>query len=278
MNRHKLGSLAAVVLTSALVLGAAATPATAAKPAGKGHAKTAATKGKPAKVRTGKPAKAAQPFTAHKRVVLKRIAATDAALVRQEGRVESSGIAEAPLVLANITADRVALDALETDLSTAATLVEVRAVSALVAAVRPEVYSLVVNALARAARVDAVVAATDTEVLELAALADAKELEGHDVTAVRALLDGVAAATVRLPAAATAVVDAGVLLTAQSTAADRAAFAALVEALDVLLEEVEAGLVEAEALLAALVTEPVEEPTTVPVADPVDNPVADPVV
>ena len=267
MNRHKLGSLAAVVLTSSLVLGATAAPATAAKPAGKGHTK-AVTKAKPAKVRAGKPAKGAQPFTAQKRVVEKRIAATGAALVRQEGRVESSGIAEAPLVQANITADRDALVVLANDLSTASTLAEVRAISALVAAVRPEVYSLVVNALAQAARVDAVVAAADTEVLELTALADAKELEGHDVTAVRALLDGVTAATAQLPAAATAVTDAGVLLTAQSTVADRAAFAAQVEALDVLLEEVEAGLAETETLLAALVTEPTEEPVVDPVVDP----------
>lgn len=267
MNRHKLGSLAAVVLTSSLVLGATAAPATAAKPAGKGHAKAAA-KAKPAKVRAGKPAKGAQPFTAQKRVVLKRIAATDAALVRQEGRLESSGIAEAPLVQTNITADRAALVVLATDLSTASTLAEVRAISALVAAVRPEVYSLVVNALAQAARVDAVVAATDTDVLELEALADAKELEGHDVTAVRAVLDGVTADAAQLPTAASAVADAGVLLTAQSTAAERAAFAALVEALDVLHDEIEAGLAEAETLLAALVTEPVAEPVVDPAEDP----------
>lgn len=258
MNRSKIGTLATVVLTASLMLGATAGQAAAAKPSGKGTAKATVAKGKATTSRPARTAKAPQPVTAQKRVVAKRIALTDAALARQAQRVSASGVVEAPVVLDNIAADRDVLAGYATDLTAATTITEVRAITALVASVRPEVYSLVVNGLRLAAHAVADSVAADLEGQELADLADAKELEGHDVTAARALLADVSAATAQVPALSAAVVDAGTGLTARSAATEREAFATQVEALDALLDGVEQNLTDAAALLAAMV--PVAEP------------------
>lgn len=268
MNRSKIGALATVVLTASLMLGATAGQAAAAKPSGKGTTKATAAKGNAAKSRPAKTTKAPQPVTAQKRVVAERIARTDAALERQSQRVSASGVVEAPVVLGNIAADREVLAGYATDLTAATTITEVRAITALVGSIRPEVYSLVVSGLRLAAHSGVVSAAADLEVLELADLAGAKELEGHDVTAARALLADVSAATAQVPALSAAVVDAGIVLTARSAATEREAFATQVEALDALLADVELHLTDAAGLLAAMVpvTEPVVEPVLEPVA------------
>lgn len=264
MNRQKIRSLAAVAVTATLVLSAAAGPATAKPGKGAGKAATkAAAKAKTGKVRPAKPVKGVQPYTAQKRVAAKRIAATDAALERQEQRVAAAGLADEAAVLANITADREVLTGYTADLAAATTLTEVRALTVLVAAVRPEVYSLVVNGLRQAAHSGVVAPAADAEIQELAALANAKEAEAHDVTAVRVLLADAASAVAQLPGAAAAVVVTGTTVTAQSTATEREAFAGQVEALEALLDQVETTLAAATELLDAMV--PVGEPVTDPV-------------
>lgn len=132
----------------------------------------------------------------------------------------------------------------------------------LVAAVRPEVYSLVVNSLRQAAHSGVVVVEANAEIQETEALANAKETEGHDVTAVRVLLADAAGAVAQLPGAAAAVTVTGTTETAQSTATEREAFAGQVEALEVLLDQVEGGLAGAAELLDAMgsVAEPAPDP------------------
>lgn len=255
MIRTKLGALAAVVVTSTMVLGATTAPATAAKGAAKGAAK-AAVKGKPAR------SPKVTPLAAQKRVVAKRIASTDTALQRQAQRVSASGVLEAPAVLANIAEDRRVLAGYVTDLETASTLTEVQAVSALVGSVRPEVYSLVVNGLRQAAHAVVAAVAADLEVQELTGLADTREGEGNDVTVVRTLLAAAATGAAQVPTLGASVVDAGTVLTARSSVNERVAFAAEVDALEALLEEIETSLTSAAELLDAMA--PVSDPATDP--------------
>jgi hypothetical protein len=276
-------SLAAAALTGILALSITAPAASAAgQGKGVGAAKSAPAKG--TKTKPSKPAKPAKPskaLVAKQRAVTAQITRLDLALARQAGVVSTSGIAVAETVLANISGDRAVLAGYATSLAAATTSTEVAAVDALVRSLRPEVYSVVVNGLRQAAHFDEVTVANDATIAELTVAAAAKELEGHDVTAVRELLLAAQATNAEVPALTAAIVDRGVLLDALSLTADRAAFTDAVAAAGTALDSVAADLQLASDALAAMVPaepEPVaEEPVVVEpvVVEPV---VVEPVV
>ncbi len=170
MKRSSLLAIAAVALAAVTL--APASTATAA-PGGKG-------------TKAGSPVvKADKRLATEQRKVTSSIATKDAALRRVKVAQLPVGATE---VAANIAADRVALGELKDAALVATTVTDVHLVGTQVNAVRPEVYAVVVNGLRQAVRFEQVAADNTVAVTDLAAQADAKELEGFDVTGVRELL------------------------------------------------------------------------------------------
>lgn len=249
--------LAAAALAAVVAVGLPASASAA--PGGKAP--------KPAPTKVVKVAKADRQLSTERRQVLSVISTKDAALVRAARTVTRSALTVGePEVLANIAADRTALTQLKAAASSATTLTAVRLIGADARAVRPEVYSVVVNGLRQAVHLQDVAAANGPVLTDLAAQADAKELEGHDVTAVRDLLASATLATDEATTLAASAIDRGLVLTATSTQAQRDAFTGDLETAGTLLDTAEAQLVEARDALAAMV--PTEEPVTEPVTDP----------
>ena len=193
-------------------------------------------------------------LAAEKRQVVSLVATKSAALVRVSrttGRAALSiGGAE---VVANINADQVALADLKAAGLAATTLSDARVVAAQVKAVRPEIYSVVVNGLRQADRFQTLVAENVDVITALGLTTDAKELEGIDVAAVRDSLVAAAIANDEAAALATAVLEKGVLLTAFSTQGEREAFSSAVAAAGAQLDVVEAELGLAADRLAGMV-------------------------
>lgn len=247
MKRSLLIPVAAAVVAAALttpVLPASAAP---------GHTHAASSHAKPGKPGPSNPTD--KRLAAEKRAVASQAATKDAALVRAVRAVTRAGVAVgAEDVLANIAADRLALAGLAADAAAATTVTDVRLVGDQVRAVRPETYSVVVNGLRQAAAFEIRVADNADALAALGAAADAAELDGADVTAVRDLLAAASLANDEAATQAAAALESGVLLTAFSTQEERAAFsdavAAAGDALDVVAEQ----LALAEEALSALVT------------------------
>ena len=234
-------SLVAAAL--ALALGTAVAPAADAKP---GHA-------------PGGPHGPSQPsnpgdrqLTAAQRAVAAQVKAKDAGLVRAVRTVTRAELVVGEDLLATIETDRAALAALGADAAAATTVADVRAVGEQVKTVRPETYAILVTGLRQAARAEAKVADNDLAIADLASAADAAELEGADVTAVRAALDAATLANDEALTQVYAATDAGVLLGAFSPREDRDAFAAAVHTAGDALEVVEEQLELAAAALEAL--------------------------
>lgn len=247
MKHPLLTAVAAAVLSAAVT--------TPALPASAGTAHAAASHAKPTKPTPGTPID--KRLAAEKRAVASQVASKDAALVRAVRTVTRANLTVgAEDVLANIAADRLALAGLAADAAAAATVANVRLVGDQVKAVRPETYSVVVNGLRQAVRFEAEVADNDELLLELADAADAAELDGADVSAVRALLDSAALANEAAATHAATALATGILLTAFSTQEEREAFSAAVGAAGSALDVVEAQLTLATDALAALAPAP----------------------
>jgi hypothetical protein len=247
-----------VALGIALSLGAT-TPAATAKP----H------KDRPAAAaKAGKLTKAERHLAVAQRTALRRIDRKDTRLSRYADRITAAELADGALVLGNIAADQAALAELGTTVEAATTRAEVRALDAQVRKVHPSTYATVLSGLRLAAHFDEVVAENLVAITELTAAADAKELEGYDVSAVRTALAAAQAANDQVAPLTAAAVAKGVALTARSTHAEKAAFRADLAAAGDLLDTVEEQLQAAEDALALLTTLPV-------VTDPV---VTEPVV
>ena len=247
--KRALLTFAAAALASAVCVGLTG-PAASAAPAGKAKTVVSA----PASDKTTKR------LSVEKWKVSSLITHKDAALARQNRVIACANLGPSltEAVISNVSGDRDALGELGAAAQAATTLAEVRAVSRQVHHVRPEVYSSIVNGLRQTARFQEHVAANTATLDELAAQADAKELEGFDVTAVR---DAIASATVANDEAATftaAAADRGAALTAFSTRDARAAFRADIAAAGERLDAVDEQLQVATDALAAMVA--VEEP------------------
>ena len=241
MKRSSLLAVAAAAL--AVVTLAPASTATAA-PGGKGP-------------KTSAVVKADKRLATEQRKVTSSVATKDAALRRVKVDRLPVGATE---VAANVAADRAALGALKDEALAATTVADVRLVGARVNAVRPEVYAVVVNGLRQAVRFEQVSADNLVAVTDLAAQADAKELEGFDVTGVRELLAAAALANDEAAALVPGIVEQGLVLTAFSPREARDAFTADLEAAGDLLDSVEEQLMAASAALAAMVPATVVEP------------------
>lgn len=246
MKRSSLVAVAAVALT-AVVGGGLPTSASAA-PGSKGP-----------KSSSTKVVKADRLLTSERTKVTRLVSSRDAALVRAARTVTRAALSvgEAEL-LANVAADRTALAALKAAAGTATTLSDVRLIGAQVQAVRPEVYDVVVNGLRQAGRFQEVAAANTTAITDLTTQADAKALEGYDVLAVRDPLASATAANDQTVVLAGSVLDQGLVLTAFSTLADRAAFSDDLATAGTLLDTVAGQLLLVSDALAAMV--PAEEP------------------
>ena len=194
-----------------------------------------------------------------KRKVLSHVAHEDAALARVAKKLTHAEIAaaQADAVAANVSGDRAALGDLGAAVASAATVTEVRAIGDQVRDARAQVYSQVVNRLRQAARFEHRTAANTAAIADLTAQADAKELEGYDVTAVRDALASAATANDAAAAYTSAAVDKGLALTAFSSREDEAAFRADLAAAGESLDAVEEHLEAAADALAAMV--PAEE-------------------
>jgi len=259
---------AAAVLSSAVVLGAVA-PAAAA-PADSPRKVHVTKTSKPAKpVKSVKVSKEARRLAAEQTKVAREISRKDAFLGRVLGSDSLATLDSADTIGANIVADRALLDSYRAPVASATTLSEVRTVAADVSAVRPEVYRILIGGLVAADEAAATVAANEAVLADLAAQADAKELEGFDVTDVRAVLDAAVVANIDAGTAADAVRLLAEGVTATSPRGDlKALHAALETAADALEVVAEQVLVAEEALLAAPVSEPVVEPAPEPVVEP----------
>lgn len=260
-KRSPLLATAAVALSAVVAVGLPSSASAA--PGGKGP--------KPAPTKVVKVAKADKQLVAERRKVTSLASAKNAALIRAAQTVSRSSLTVGePEVLANIAADRTAVAALNADASSATSVSAVRLVGAQVRAVRPEVYSVVVNGLRQAVHLQDVAGANTAAIADLTAQADAKELEGYDTTAVRDLLASATLANDEATTTASIVVDQGLSLTAFSTLADRDTFTGNLEATGTLLDTVEAQLLHATDALTAMVPSPDpaldEDPTTEPVA------------
>ena len=244
MKRLLSTTLAAAVLAATFATGAIS-PAAAAPQASSQHTKS--------------PGKADKQLAGEKRKVVSLIAGEDAALVRAIRATNRAALTVGGAeVLANIDADRLALAELKAAAQAATTVADVRVVGAQATAVRPEIYSLVVNGLRQAARFQVLVAQNTASIAVLGAAADAKELEGFDVAAVREALTAATLANGEAATLAAAALAKGVLLTAFSTTVEREAFSADVAGAGAALGVVDVHLQLAEDTLAAMVA--VEEP------------------
>lgn len=240
MNRRSLTAVAAG-LAAAAAFGMSAQLADAA-PAPKPHTHT-------------KVSKEARQLAVAKKTVLQEIARKDAALVRvvKDSRLGHLDATAAGTIRANATADRAGLAALKNTASAATTVAGARTVAAQVKRVRPEVYNIVVNAAAKAAKLQAAVAQNATEIADLTTQADAKEADGFDVTAVRTALAAATAANVEAADGATGATGLALQLTATATNADLSALRAHLQSADAALVVVDEQVEAAEAALAALV-------------------------
>lgn len=243
--RRTLIPLAAAVLTSVLAVGTLAPAASAA----------------PDRERGGKAtSQVDKRLSSEQRKVVSLATSKDSALARTLRTLTRDPLVVGQTeVLTNITADRALLDTLKAAAVSGTTVEDVRAVGTQVRAVRPDVYPVVLNGLRQATRVQTLVPANDATISELAGQADAKELDGFDVTQVLGLLAGAGNANGEALVLAGQVIARGVVLTATSGIAARNAFSADVAASDERLDTVEAQLLLATEALAAMVPV-VEEP------------------
>jgi len=243
MKRSFATFITAAALAAVATVGAAPT-ATAAPAAKANHTKSS---------------QASKNLAVEKRTVVSLVASKDTALVRAVKNVTRANlvVGEAE-VLANIGSDRLGLAGLKAAALAATTVAEVRAIGTQVHQVRPEVYSVVVNGLRQSVFFQELVAANTATFSDVAAQADAKELELFDVTAVRDALAAAALANDEAAAYAAAALAKGVTLTAFGPRTERDAFTADVDAAGAALDVVEAQLLLAAELLAAMV--PVVEP------------------
>jgi len=241
MRKRYARPLAVAALTAGVSLGIAAGPAASAAPGDAGSPKAHA--------------KADKRLAVAKKVVLSHVAHKDAALARVSKKISHAHLAAAlaDAVAANSSGDRAALGELGAAAKAAATVSDVRAVGAQVRHVSPEVYSVVVNGLRRAVHFDELVAANAAAVADLSAQADAKELEGYDVSAVREMLASAAMANDNAAASTSAAVDKGMTLTAFGSHEERTGFQAGLAAAGESLDAVEEQLQAAADALAAMV-------------------------
>lgn len=249
MKRPLLISVAAAVLAAAVT-----TPAVSASAAA-GHVHSVSPHGKPGKPTPTTPGD--KRLAVEKRAVARQVATKDAALVRAIRTVTRASLTVGTEdLLANIAADRLVLADLAAQAAAATTVVDVRLVGDQVKAARPESYSVVVNGLRQAAKFEAQVADNDATLIELTDAADAAELDGADVTAVRVLLDAAALANDDAAIEAATALVTGVLLTAFSSQEEREAFSVAVAAAGAALDVAEAELAAAADALAALAPAP----------------------
>lgn len=253
MKRSTLTTLAATVLAASVSFGVVAPAASAAPHAG------ADKSGTHAKAQN----KDDKRLLNEQRKVTREAARKNVALSRVEkhrtlGALEDS-VADG--VRANITADKTALARQATAASSATNLTGVRAVGRQVRAVRPGVYVIVVSDLRRADRFEAKIAEKSVVIAELAAQADAKELEGYDVTDVRTALQAATAANDEAATAVSSGVAQAVTLTATSPRADLLAVKHSLGSAGELLDVVEQQIQLAADTLAAMA--PAEEPVVV---------------
>jgi hypothetical protein len=239
MKRLLTTSLAAAVLAATFIAGA--TPSASAT-------------GKATSNHTKSGGQTDKRLAAEKRQVVSLVATKDATLVRAIRITHRADLAIGNTeVLANIDADRLTLAGLRAAAQAATTVTDVRLVRAQVHAVRPEIYSVVVNGLRQAAHFQSLVAENADSITALGLTTDAKELEAFDVAAVR---DALAAASLANDEAATlaaAALEKGVLLTASSTTVEREAFSSDVTGAGAALDVVEARLQLAQDTLANMV-------------------------
>ncbi|QNN52383.1 hypothetical protein [Nocardioides mesophilus] len=278
MKRSPTTALVAAALAVVVSAGAAAPAATAA-PHGNHRPAAAAKTGHRPVAQHAKHAKPVKSKADQKRLAVEQrkvttwVAHKDAALARAAVRVAAAGLAEGDVVAATIAADREALAALGTEASAAATPAEVKAIGKQVKQVRPEIYSIVLTGLRRAAAMQQQALSTTDALAELTTQTDAAEVAGADVAAIRESLAAATAANDSVAGLVAAAVEKGIALTASSSHQERAAFLADLAAaggqLDLATEQLQ---VIADALAALTVTPVVEEPV---VEDP---PVVEPVV
>lgn len=248
MKRALLTSFAAAALSVTITAGVM--PNATAVPAAKAS-QTKASETKASQTKAGN--QTDKRVAAEKRAAVQLVATKDAALLRAIRTTNRAGLTVGGTeVLENIDADRLALGDLKDAVLAAHTVTEVRTAVAQIKAVRPEVYSVVVNGLRQAASFEGLVAENTEAIAALDVTADMKALEGFDVTTVR---DALIAATIANDTAAGFAADAlsrGVLLTAFSTKAEREAFSSAVAGAGAALDDVEAQLQLAEDTLAAM--------------------------
>lgn len=203
--------------------------------------------------------KADRRLGAEQRKVRALIGTRDRALVRAERTVTRAGLAVGETeVLVNIAADRALLAELAAAVTTTATVADARALGTQVRAFRTEVYGVVVNGLRQAVRFQQQVEANAVAISDLGAEAGTKELEGYDVTEVRALLDSAALANNEALVLADAVIAQALLLTSTSAPEERDAFTGDLADAGAGLETVEAQLQLAADTLMTMV--PAAEP------------------
>lgn len=237
--RRTLAPLVAATVSAVLAAGALAPAASAASGTSRGGTSMS---------------QADRRLSTEQRKVVSLVTAKDRALARVVREVARKEIAVGQAeVLANVAADRAALDALRAASVSATTVAEVRALSAQVHAVRPEVYAVVVNGLRQASRFQELVAANAAAISDLAGQADAKRSDGFDVSEVDTLLASAADANDEALALAGSVIDQGVQLTARGDTAAREAFSADVAAAGERLDTVDAHLAAVTDALAAMV-------------------------
>ena len=159
-------SVAAVALSVSVALGFIASAAVAGPPANHSHSTHA-------KAAQGKTDKAAQPAARKLRQALRDIARVDARLDRavRHSRLERLGAEARTAVLANVALDRAKLATLKTAVGAADSVLDLRQVRRNLRQTRPQVYTVVINDLRQAARIQARTVAND------ALLADAGDAD-----------------------------------------------------------------------------------------------------
>ena len=250
MSKRPYAVTFAATVVAALILGLPG--AASAAPGGRG----------PQAGAHGQAAQGDRRLAVEQRKVATQVRVKDAALARAVRTVTRASLAVGEAeVLSNIAADRIVLADLNAAAAGATTVTDVRAVGAQVKAVRPEAYTLVVNGLRRAAHYEGLTMTNADTVAELSALADLAELDGFDVTDIRAGLDLAAVTNDEVLPFVWSAREAALTVTATSPREEqRAVFTDLATAGE-LLDSVAEQLVLASDALAALgyPTEPADD-------------------
>jgi hypothetical protein len=162
--QHPMRNAFAVALTAAVALGLAAPAASAAGHQSDSHGHHAVQHGHVHVKKSAKP-------SVHARQALREIAQLDARLLRATRDRSLAGLTDdqKATVVANAAADRAALGVLKDSVVAADASVDLRSVRASLRQVRPEVYTLALHDLRRAARLQATV---DQNATDLAAVTD----------------------------------------------------------------------------------------------------------